>query len=174
MNTQFVNADSIDTSGVDYSLRYTYDAGAFGVIQPSFEGTLIIDYDIVDPSAGLIIGAGSRNQGNIGNPTPSTRWNAGLVYSNGPAFASFFARRIGGFDDDQNGDVRVDGQTRFDIQAGIDVSQWIGFTDSSVFTVQVTNLTNEEPPFVATGGGFESRVSDPRGRLVRFGFTTEF
>ena len=68
----------------------------------------------------------------------------------------------------------VAGQTRFDIQGGVDVSQWIGFTDSTIFTVQVSNLTDEEPPFVATGGGFESRVSDPRGRLVRFGIKTEF
>ena len=173
VNTQFVNAESIDTSGVDYSFRYTYDAGQFGVITPSFEGTLIVSYDIDDPSAGLIQGAGSRNFGNIGSPTPQTRWNAGLNYLNGPFFANFFARRIGGFDDDQN-NVDIPGQTRFDIQGGVDVSEWIGLSESSVFTVQVTNLTNEEPPFVATNGGFESRVHDPRGRLVRFGFRTEF
>ena len=173
VNTEFVNADSIDTSGVDYSFRYAYDAGQWGVLTPSFEGTLIIDYDIVDPTAGAISGAGSRNFTNIGSPTPQTRWNAGIGYSNGPIFANFFARRIGGFEDDQNG-VDVAGQTRFDIQGGVDVSEWIGFSKSSVFTVQVSNLTDEEPPFVATGGGFESRVSDPRGRLVRFGFKTEF
>ncbi len=173
VNTEFVNADSIDTSGIDYSFRYDYDAGQWGVFTPSFEGTFIIDYDIVDPSAGAIIGAGSRNFTNIGSPTPESRWNAGIGYSNGPVFANFFARRIGGFEDDQNG-VDVAGQTRFDIQGGIDVSQWIGFTDSSILTVQVSNLTDEEPPFVATGGGFESRVADPRGRLVRFGIRTEF
>ena len=174
VNTQFVNADSIDTSGIDYSFRYTYDAGQWGVLTPSFEGTLIIDYDLVDPSAGLIAGAGNRNFTNIGSPTPQTRWNAGLGYANGPVFANFFARRIGGLDDDQNAGARVAGQTRFDIQGGVDVSQWIGFSESSIFTVQVSNLTNEEPPFVATGGGFESRVHDPRGRLVRFGIRTEF
>lgn len=174
VNTLFVNAESIDTSGVDYSIRYTYDAGQWGTFQPSFEGTLIIDYDLVDPSAGAIIGVGSRNQSNIGSPTPETRWNAGLTYSNGPVFANFFARRIGGFSDDQNGDINIPGQTRFDIQGGLDVSEFIGFSQSSIFTVQVSNLTNEAPPFVATNGGFESRVSDPRGRLVRFGFRTEF
>jgi len=176
VNTQFVNADSIDTSGVDYSLRYTYDAGALGIFQPSFEGTLIIDYDLVDPSAGAIVGVGSRNQSNIGSPTPETRWNAGLTYLNGPFFANFFARRIGGFEDDQLGNdgAQVAGQTRFDIQGGVDVAEWIGFAKSTVFTVQVTNLTDEEPPFVATGGGFESRVSDPRGRLIRFGVKAEF
>lgn len=174
VNTQFVNADSIDTSGVDYSFKYAYDAGKFGVVTPSFEGTVIITYDIDDPSVGIVNGLGSRNQSNIGSPTPQSRWNAGFGYSNGPVFGNFFARRIGGFTDDQNGDIDIPGQTRFDIQAGIDVSSFIGFSESSIFTVQVTNLTDEEPPFVATNGGFESRVSDPRGRLVRFGFRAEF
>ena len=174
VNTQFVNAESIDTSGIDYSFRYTYDAGTLGVFTPSFDGTLIVDYDLVDPSAGLISGAGSRNFTNIGSPTPQTRWNAGLGYSNGPVFANFFARRIGGFEDDQNPGASVAGQTRFDLQGGVDISQWIGFSESTILTVQATNLTDEEPPFVATGGGFESRVSDPRGRLIRFGFKSQF
>lgn len=174
VNTQFVNAEAIDTSGVDYSFRYSYDADRWGVITPTFEGTVIFTYDIEDPSAGTVQGVGSRNFGNIGSPTPQSRWNAGVAYSNGPFFANFFARRIGGFDDDQNGGIDIPGQTRFDILGGVDISDFIGFTESTVFTVQVRNLTDEEPPFVATNGGFESRVHDPRGRLVRFGLRTEF
>ena len=177
VNTEFINADSIDTSGLDYSFRYTYDAGTLGVFTPSFTGTLISDYDtVVNAAAGdaPIVGAGSRNFANIGSPTPETRWNAGLGYNNGPFFANFFARRIGSFEDDQNPGEVVAGQTRFDIQGGVDVAQWIGFSKSTIFTVQATNLTDEEPPFVATGGGFESRVSDPRGRLIRFGFKSQF
>jgi len=174
VNTQFVNADSIDTSGIDYSFAYTYDAGEWGTFRPSFEGTFIIDYDLVDPSAGPIAGADSRNFTNIGSPTPQNRWNAGLNYFNGPFSANFYARRIGSLDDDQNPGATVAGQTRFDIQFNADLSAFTNFGKSTVFTVGVTNLTDEEPPFVATGGGFESRVADPRGRLVRFGLKAEF
>ena len=52
-----------------------------------------------------------------------------------------------------------------------------GFVDlleNAVFSVGVINLTDEEPPFVATNGGFEGRVSDPRGRLVNFGLDVKF
>ena len=174
VNTNFVNAEAIDTSGIDFSIRYTYDAGRWGTFQPSFEGTFIIDYDIIDPTTGEVDGAGSRNFTNIGSPTPELRWNAGLVYQNGPFFYNFFARHIDSLDDDQNPGMTVDNQTRFDMQWGVDLAEWVNLTESAVFTVGVTNLTDEEPPFVLTNGGFESRVHDPRGRLVRFGLDIEF
>jgi len=174
VNTNFVNAEAIDTSGLDFGIRYTYDAGRWGTFQPSFEGTFIIDYDIIDPSTGEVDGAGSRNFTNIGSPTPELRWNAGLNYQNGPFFYNFFARHIDSLDDDQNPGSTVDSQTRFDMQWGVDIGSFTDLTDSAVFTIGVTNLTDEEPPFVLTNGGFESRVHDPRGRLVRFGLDIEF
>ncbi|MEO0882881.1 MAG: TonB-dependent receptor [Pseudomonadota bacterium] len=174
VNTNFTNAEAIDTSGIDFSIQYTFDADRWGTFRPSFEGTYIIDYDIIDPTAGEIDGEGSRNFTNIGAPTPQLRWNAGLTYSNGPFFYNFFARFIDDLEDDQNPGMTVDDQTRFDMQWGVDLAEWINLTESAVFTVGVTNLTDEEPPLVLTGGGFESRVHDPRGRLVRFGLNIEF
>ncbi|MEM9667846.1 MAG: TonB-dependent receptor [Pseudomonadota bacterium] len=174
VNTNFTNAEAIDTSGLDFSVRYTHDAGRWGTFSPSLEGTFIIDYDIVDPTAGDIDGEGNRNFTNIGAPTPRLRANLGLTYGNGPFFYNFFARYIGELDDDQNPGALVGDQTRFDMQWGVNLAEFIDLTDSAVFTIGVTNLTNEEPPFVNTGGGFESRVHDPRGRLVRFGLDIQF
>ena len=37
---------------------------------------------------------------------------------------------------------------------------------SVMISVGATNLFDEDPPFVATNGGFDSKVHDPRGRLI--------
>ena len=176
VNTSFANAESVDTSGIDFSLSFTYDAGRWGTFRPSYEGTFVFDYDIVDPAnPGVVInGAGNRNFTNFGAPTPELRWNAGLTYLNGPFTYNFFARHIGGLDDDQNPGAFVESQTRFDMQWGLDVTDWIGVSQSTVLTLGIINITNEAPPFVNTNGGFESRVSDPRGRLIRFGLDVAF
>ena len=173
VNTNFTNAEAIDTSGIDIKIRYTIDAGEWGVFQPSFQGTWILNYDIIDPVAGPVDASGSRNFTNIGSPTPEVRWNAGLGYRKGAFALDFFARHIGELDDDQNPGSVVESQTRYDIQAGLDVGEWIG-NEATVLTVGVTNLTNELPPPVLTNGGFETRVHDPRGRLIRFGLDLEF
>lgn len=174
VNTQFVNADSIDTSGIDFGATYTHDAGTLGIFQPSFEATYILNYDLVDPSGGFVDGEGNRNFSNIGSPTPQLRFNAGLGWQNGGHSLNFFARRIGGFTDDQNGGITIPAQTRYDMQYSIDIAEYMGRDKAASATFGVTNLTNELPPFVATNGGFESRVHDPRGRLLRFGVDLEF
>lgn len=176
VNVEFVNADSIDTSGLDFGASWTIDAGALGFFRPTFEATYILNYDVVDPTAGFIDGEGSRNFENIGSPTPQLRFNAGLGWSNGPHSLNIFARRIGGFIDDQedNNGVLIEAQTRFDVQYVIDIAEFMQRDKGASFTIGATNLTNELPPFVATNGGFESRVSDPRGRILRFGLDLEF
>lgn len=174
VNTQFVNAESIDTSGLDFKAVYTHDAGALGLFQPTFEATYILNYDLVDPSGGFVDGEGNRNFSNIGSPTPRLRFNAGLGWQNGAHALNFFARRVGGFTDDQNAGITIPAQTRFDMQYVIDIAEYMGRDQGASATFGVTNLTNETPPFVATNGGFESRVHDPRGRIVRFGVDLEF
>ncbi|MEO1014568.1 MAG: TonB-dependent receptor [Pseudomonadota bacterium] len=174
VNTQFVNADSIDTSGLDFRGVYTLETANLGVFQPTFEATYILNYDLVDPSAGNIDGEGVRNFTNIGSPTPQLRFNAGLAWTMRQHTFNFFARRIGGFQDDQNGGIEIPAQTRFDLQYVFDIAEFIERDQAAAVTFGVNNLTNEAPPFVATNGGFESRVHDPRGRIIRFGVDLEF
>ncbi|MEP3050969.1 MAG: TonB-dependent receptor [Erythrobacter sp.] len=173
VNTNFTNAEAIDTDGIDIKLRYTIDAGRWGIFQPNFQGTWILNYDIIDPVAGAVDASGSRNFTNIGSPTPDVRWNAGLGYRNGPFSLDFFARHVGELDDDQTPGNVVESQTRYDLQVGLDIGEWVR-TEGAIFTIGVINLTDELPPLVNTNGGFETRVHDPRGRLIRFGLDLEF
>ena len=175
VNTNFINASSIDTSGFDLNASWAIDSGSIGVFTPSIQGTLIDRYEIqVDADGPVIDGLGNRNFTNIADPTPQLRYNFGLNWSLDSHNLNFFARRIGGLIDDQNPGSDIERQTRFDLRYAYDLGGFVNQLENAVFSVGVTNLTNEEPPFVATNGGFESRISDPRGRLVNFGLDVKF
>jgi len=101
-NTDFVNAPSIETNGIDFGMNWRYQT-RFGTISPSFQGTLITEYEVADPSIGRVIdGKGSRNFRNIGAPTPPLRFNANLNWSWGPHSLFGSVRFVDSFEDDQN------------------------------------------------------------------------
>ena len=175
VNTTFINAAAIDTSGVDVNVKWVKDLGGFGVVTPTFTGTLITNYDIqVEEGGAVINGLGSRNFLTLGDPTPEIRANIGVNWAKDNHNFNFFARRIGSVDDDQNPGAEVESQTRFDLRYAYDLGGFSEFVNNAIVSVGVINLTDELPPFVATNGGFESRISDPRGRLVNIGLDVKF
>ena len=196
INNDFVNASSVETSGLDFSMSWEHDLGALGTITPIFTGTYILNYDIVDPQAGAVDGEGVRNFNNFGSPTPQLRFNTGLTWRNGAHSANVFVRHIGGYTDDQNcpngvppNDTvfpvtgclddapigfPVESDTRIDLQYSIDINEYLGRDQLTTFTVGARNITGERAPQVFTNGGFDSRVHDPRGALIYFGLDLEF
>jgi len=46
--------------------------------------------------------------------------------------------------------------------------------DATAINVGVINAFDEDPPQVFTNGGFDSKVHDPRGRLLYAGIDLEF
>ena len=165
----FVNASSIETDGLDISAKYDFDTNV-GVISPFIDLTQVFNYDIDDPQAGLIEGAGNRNFANFGSPTPETTFQAGLTYAGSTWTGRIAYRFVDSFTDDQpgNDNAEIDSFDTIDAQVNFN------FFDNFNASVGVTNLTGEEPPFVATNGGFESRTHDPRGRLVYIQLGAEF
>jgi iron complex outermembrane receptor protein len=177
VNTSFVNAAAVDTSGIDFGVRWEIDAGGLGVFTPSFEGTYILTYDLqASPGGPVIDGAGNRNFTNFGESTPELRFNAGLGWRNGAHSANLFVRRIGSYFDDQptGPDARIDSDIRVDIQYAIAINEYMNRDQLAQATIGVRNLTGTTAPFVATNGGFDSRVADPRGALLYFGLNLEF
>ena len=157
------------------NVKWEKDLGGLGVITPTFTGTLITNYDIqVEEGGPVINGLGSRNFNTLGDPTPEIRVNVGLNWAKDNHNFNFFARRIGSVDDDQNPGSEVESQTRFDMRYAYNLAGFVEQLQNATFSVGVINLTDEEPPFVATNGGFESRISDPRGRLINFGLDVKF
>ncbi len=174
INTQYVNASQVETSGLDFSARWAIDSGGFGTFTPSFQGTYVLNYDLVDPLAGAIDAEGKRNFSNFGTSTPEFRFNAGLNWQNGAHSANLFVRRIGSYLDDQNGLATIDSDTRVDIQYRLAINEYMNRDRLAAVTIGVRNLLGATAPYVATNGGFDSKVHDPRGGLLYFGVDLEF
>ena len=173
VNNSYVNAATVETSGLDFSVRYTLDTG-FGTFTPSFVGTYIFEYDLQATAAGApIAGAGNRNFTNFGSPTPQLRFNLGMEYTNGAHSLNMFGRYIDNYNDDQN-NLPVDEDFRLDVQYGLALNEFINREKAAQFTVGVRNAFGARPPSVNTNGGFDSRVHDPRGALITVGFDVEF
>ncbi len=173
INTNFVNASSVDTSGLDFAARWTIDSD-IGTFQPTFIGTYVLSYDLIDPQAGPVDGAGNRNFRNFGSPTPELRFNAGLAWRNGPHSANIFGRYIDSYTDDQNAGREVDSDVRIDVQYSLAINEFMNRDKLASITIGARNITGTRAPQVFTNGGFDSRVHDPRGSLLYFGVNLEF
>ncbi|MEO0419931.1 MAG: TonB-dependent receptor [Pseudomonadota bacterium] len=174
VNNSYVNAASVETSGLDFLVRYRVDAG-FGTITPSFEGNYVFSYDLQTSVGGPVIeGAGNRNFTNFGSPTPELRFNAGLQLETGAHGFNVFGRYIDSYTDDQNGGADIDSDFRVDLQYTVAVDEILDLSNRLQLTAGVRNLFGVTAPVVATNGGFDSRVHDPRGTLVTVGLIAGF
>lgn len=177
INTNFINASSVETSGIDFNTSWKLNAGGFGTFTPSFQGTYILNYDLQLAAGGPVInGAGNRNFTNFGESTPELRFNAGLAWNKGAHTANLFVRYIDSYLDDQplGADVPINNDTRVDIQYALALNELFDREKLATFTIGGRNITGTRAPFVATNGGFDSRVADPRGPLLYIGFNAEF
>ncbi len=186
VNNTFVNASSLETSGLDFVSSYKIET-EMGFITPSINATYVTAYDLVDPQAGAIDGAGRRNFNNIGVSSPELRVNVGLNWSNDVHAANVFVRYISSYDDDQNcadgtanlggcadGFYEIDSHVTVDAQYNVDIGAMFDTDQSYVLTLGGINLFDEEPPQVFTNSGFDSKVHDPRGRQLYARLAVEF
>ncbi|MFT6284648.1 MAG: hypothetical protein ACJAXM_001120, partial [Arenicella sp.] len=154
---------------------------------PSISATYILAYDLVDPQAGPIDGAGSRNNSNIGVSTPELRANLGLNWKHEAYSANIFARYVDSYSDDQNcadgnlfsaacteGFKDVDSHLTWDAQVNIDLGRLFETDGAYVLSLGGVNLTDQDPPQLFTNAGFDSKVHDPRGRQVYARLAIEF
>ena len=186
VNNTYVNASEMETSGIDFVTSYKIDT-EFGIFTPSLNGTYTMKYDLMDPQAGNIDGAGRRNFNNIGVSSPELRMNFGLAWKNDIHAANLFVRYISSYDDDQNcadgttnlgactnGLYEVDSHVTVDAQYNIDLGSLFETEQSYVVTVGGLNLFDEDPPQLFTNSGFDSKVHDPRGRQIYARLAVEF
>lgn len=171
VNVDFVNASSLVTSGIDLAAKYRIPLNGMGDIVLGLDATHILNYDLVDPQAGFVSGEGRRNFRNFGTSTPQWRVNGMINWVKGPHEVYLYSRTINGYQDDQN-DLPIDGHTTFDFQYNLT----LGDMDNNGvrLTLGVINMFNNFPPTVLTNLGFDTKVHDPRGRMVYAKLTKDF
>ena len=174
VNTNFVNASSVETNGIDYGISYEADLGSATFV-PFFKGTYVVDYQLQDPQAGFVDGAGNRNFTNFGTSVPEHRFNTGFNLIADGHRLDVFGRFIDGYDDDQNPGEEVDSHFTLDGRYSFNFGEYFDVLgEATAINVGVINAFDEDPPQVFTNGGFDSKVHDPRGRLLYAGIDLEF
>ena len=158
VDSGFINASSVLTDGFDVALT-----GRLDTVTLSAEATHISRYRIQSaPDAAPQDVAGNRNFRNFARSLPKWRANVTGDWADGPFAASAALRYISGYDDDQSG-ARVASQVTLDIEASVTLPDHLNATRLSLGAI---NVTDEDPPFIATTLGFDTKVHDPRGRVI--------
>jgi iron complex outermembrane recepter protein len=162
------NASELQTDGIDLAARYNW-SGDVATYQLGMELTKVMSYDIEDPQAGAIDGLGQRNFTNFSTSMPELRANLHFLWSLGGHAFNVFARHIDSYNNDQLdnfGQPRnqtIEAHTTFDLQYSYRFENWAD--DEMTIMIGGINVTDENPPHVATNGGYDSKIHDPRGAL---------
>lgn len=170
VNTAFINAESIDTNGIDLGVRAAFDTG-FGTFTPYVDGTVTLTYDVNDNGT-TVDALGRLNLDNVGAPTQSLKGNVGLGWSLNNLSANAFLRHVGSYEDDN--EVDIDAFTTFDANVTVGLGSIINDESSTSVTVGIVNAFAEDPPDVNINGGYDPRSADPRGRRVFVKLGTKF
>ena len=117
----------------------------------------------MDPQAGTIDGAGKRNFANFATSVPELRANLFLNWRRDVHGVNVYVNHVGAYLDDGNPGVlrSIASHDTVDAQYNVAVDPLAGLT----LSFGAFNLFDEDLPAVATNGGFDSKVHDPRGRL---------
>ena len=162
VNTKFVNAEAIDTSGLDISASTIYrtDHGDFS---PQLKATYLLSYDLMDASGKTTDGLGKLNRNTVGNPSPRLRGSIGLNWTNGMHRANVYVRHVASYTNDVSNE-NIDAFNTLDLQYSVNLGQALKEASETNLIVGVVNATDEAPPYVAIAGSYDPRTGDPRGR----------
>jgi len=165
VDTYYDNASSLETDGLDLLISYLLEAGNAGDFLVGAEATYVLGYDAVDPQAGQIDGAGKRNFRNFATSVPETRATAFVNWSRASHGANLYVNYIGSYIDDEGGPSALE---TIDSYMTVDAQYNFRFSNDNGPTISVgaLNLFDEDPPRVTTNGGYDSKVHDPRGRML--------
>ncbi|HEY5569369.1 MAG TPA: TonB-dependent receptor, partial [Gammaproteobacteria bacterium] len=169
VDSYFANASSLDTDGFDVAVAYSRELSNGARLRIGTDATLITSYDLVDPQAGSVDGLGRRNFANFATSTPELRANAFVDWALRRHGVDVFVRHIDSYVDDEvelgqgpSFFTPIESHTTVDAQYTIRLREDEGL----VLAFGAVNVFDEDPPRVATNGGYDSKVHDPRGRLL--------
>ena len=172
-----VNYSGVTTSGVDFELRNSFDAG-MGTMTMGVRGTYTMSYDIRSHSyEGVQIqpevdAAGKLNFGNpLAVSIPNFKVQAYVTNRWDEYNLAAYLNYVSAYDDDAAhdgyGGVPV---SNFEIEsnATIDVNLQRAFTDLGLnLSLAVLNLTDQEPPFANTEHAYDGLTHNPKGRRIK-------
>ncbi len=162
VNVAYINADRIETSGIDLSAHTNVEVGG-GALSAWMEATWLLSYDVTN--AGVAVdGLGKLNRANVGAPNQRLRAAAGASWTRNAFQINALARHVGTYEDDAGG--AIGGFTTLDASTRWMLPDLLGTGTEASVTLGTANLLDEDPPYVDIAGSYDPRSADPRGRRV--------
>jgi outer membrane receptor protein involved in Fe transport len=164
----YANASSLETDGLDVHVARELELANGSSVTVGADATYIMNYDLLDPQAGPIEGAGRRNFANFGTSTPEWKANLFFAWEGDRDSINAFVRYIDSYVDDE---VDIGQGSAFFRPIGSQVTLDAQYTRrlradrAPQLTFGAINLLDKDPPRVHTSGGYDSKVHDPRGRM---------
>ncbi|MCG8590830.1 MAG: TonB-dependent receptor [Proteobacteria bacterium] len=172
---QRFNANEVVTDGIDLTLRYTFSPTDLITLGVHSEWSYVRRYDIkLGDGSPTIHAAGNRNDTNFARSIPEWRGNTTLSVFVGDFSANMIIRHISDYKDDENDNDRIDSWTTVDMQFNYQLPGFGQLDQGPLATFGIINIGNQAPPAVDTEPGFDTKVHDPRGRILYFRVTQRF
>ena len=162
VNVAFMNADRIETSGIDLSARTDVTVGG-GSLGAWIEATWLLSYDVTN--AGIAVdGLGRLNRANVGAPNQRLRAAAGADWTRNAFQINALARHVGRYEDDAG--ATVGSFMTLDASARWVLPGLLGAGAEASIALGAANVLDEDPPHVDIAGSYDPRSADPRGRRL--------
>jgi iron complex outermembrane recepter protein len=170
VDSRMHNLDRVDTRGIDVQASFGADLG-FAALEAGFEATYIIDFEsrLASAAAGL-------HPLNTPYNAIDLKGRAHLRLSRGELSFDTVLNYVDGYTDSRSGIATpVSSWTTADVTLGYKTQPGSRLLSDISFTVGITNVTDEDPPFVRNLGiipvHFDSNNADPLGRFYRVQFS---
>ena len=162
MNVAFINADRIETAGVDLSAQWRVDTDR-AEITGWAEATWLARYDVTN--AGVEVdGLGKLNRANVGAPNQGFRGAAAVTWLRDRWSVTALVRHVGGYEDDAGGDIERFTTLDLNVRQSFGRPPWGG--EETWVAFGAANVLDENPPLVNIAGSYDPRSADPRGRRL--------
>jgi iron complex outermembrane recepter protein len=169
VTTNYFNAASVDTDGLDLEAGYAFPASDLGEMSITLVATRMLSYEIpVNGQTKDVVGL--FNHDNFARSLPETKANTTFRWSNGDHNASIAARYISSYETTRAGapagySNNIDSMVTWDLQYNYELA----IADATArITLGMLNATDEEPPRVwdAANFSYDPRQHDARGRMA--------
>ncbi|TQF67898.1 TonB-dependent receptor [Pseudoalteromonas luteoviolacea] len=172
VNTKFINAQAIETSGVDLVGMYNVKT-RYGRFIPEVSAAYLLSYDLTDDAGNTSDGLGKLNRNTVGNPAPRLKGSVGVRWINEAHQINAFLRHVASYENDVSGQ-KIDSFTTFDTHYSLHMGELLKPDTQSTLTIGILNITDESPPYVDIAGSYDPRTGDPRGRRAYIKFKVGF
>ncbi|MFS1422328.1 TonB-dependent receptor domain-containing protein [Shewanella sp. 10N.286.48.B5] len=161
-----VNVGGINTAGIDYDFRYTFETG-FGDWGLGLDGTYLLEYDkfLAD---GSVVDHVGRFEGNHDGMFAELKTNFTVSWAVADFNSSLITRYISGVKEVEAGWWTAPFERDVDSNIVVDFQTNYMLNDHVTLTAGVDNVFDEEPPFVYSAFGANTDVStyDVIGRSI--------